>query len=172
MILGGDPIIHHVHAFGSMGRGESWAFTRLESVIEIRSDGKLLMLDPLLLEDCRETKSTVRERMQGYECLCLVVIMGPKVKSLLEGVAAAEGRRMKWQSHHHTLTGANGHPRAGGGVESALQPGGVISSCCKVHGDMVVVKAAGRTTEAVRTYLADLLNPLGPMVGRPPYSWS
>jgi hypothetical protein len=140
----------------------------MESLIRIKLEGAgLILYDPLLLEDGVAGMPTVAERMQGYECLCLVVVLGPKLAPLLEHIAAAENKRLGWQQH-----GANAITAMGkSSLHTETERGPVSSSCfCRPNVNMMVVRAAARTTEAMREYLKRILNPLTPIVGTGPYT--
>lgn len=159
-----------------MGRGESWAFARLAAETRISVGGELLLWEPLVLENSvsegQGPEQGVRERMEGFECLCLVVLVGPRVAAAIQAVSRTQGRPSFQQR-----VAAKGGGGSGGGERPWLDDQWCITSLCRLlegpqetTGNGLALKVAGRATEDVAGLLAALLGPLEPVVGLSPYA--
>ncbi len=163
----------------SMGRGESWAFDRLAAETRVSLGGQLLLWEPLVLDNTEaDAPAAVGERMGGFECFCLVVLMGPRMEPVIEAVSQTQGRPTFQQRMAANL---------GSSASAAEQLGRqrCITSLCRLLDDSdsngradangvnvgkaLALKVAGRATEDVAGLLASLLAPLESVVGTRPY---
>jgi hypothetical protein len=159
-----------------MGRGESWAFSRLAAETRVVLGGRLLLWEPLVLDNNIATaeSGSVSERMGGFECFALLVLVGPRVAPAIAAVSQTQGRPTFQQ-----------RVAAGGKAAAAVQQergGGrcCLTSLCRLLDEggsdggggveALALKVAGRTTEDVTLLLAALLAPLERVVGARPYS--
>jgi urease accessory protein UreH len=131
-------------------------FERLDSETVIMHGGKLLLWEPLVLQNGAGLVP-VADRMLEYSCFCLVAIIGPRLKALRDHVRTSEGRP-RWQCK---------------AAEKRMAPsapvGGCLTSVCELGEQGLAFKATGHTTEAVYDLLRGLLKPLKDVVGAEPY---
>lgn len=165
-----------------MGRGESWAFSRLAAETRVVLGGRLLLWEPLVLDNTTaataEAGGGVSERMGGFECFALLVLMGPRAAPAIAAVSQTQGRPTFQQR-----VAAGG--KAAAAVQQDKQEKGAggrtcLTSLCRlldeggsdggVGVEALALKVAGRTTEDVTLLLAALLAPLEGVVGARPYS--
>lgn len=160
-----------------MGRGESWAFDRLAAETRVTLGGRLLLWEPLVLDNTEAypgVGACVSERMLGFACFCLLVLVGPRAEPSIQAVSQTQGRPTFQQRA----------AAAGGGGKAAAttaldQDKSCITSLCRLLdpggtdrgiGNALALKVAGRATEDVAGLLASLLAPLEGVVGARPYS--
>ncbi|KAB1227806.1 Urease accessory protein D [Morella rubra] len=83
---------------GRHERGEKWDFELYESTNHIfLEDDEPLFLDKVLLE--RGSVGSVTERMQDYQVIAMVVLLGPKIKHVQNQVQEDVKRIMSEQLH-------------------------------------------------------------------------
>lgn len=174
-----------------MGRGESWAFARLAAETRISFGGRLLLWEPLLLDNTDEGEQKggdtgVRQRMAGCECFCLLVLLGPRVEPAIQAVNRTQGRPT-FQQRVATSSRSSSNSTRGDNAQHAATSTEVgqrcITSLCRLWdsddapgkdgapaiGNALALKVAGKTTEDVYAMLASLLAPLEGVVGCRPY---
>jgi hypothetical protein len=89
---GGSLVLIDWFTSGRAGRGEEWAFSRLESTNRVTVGGRLILLDPLVL-DPTDGGGRLAGRMGGFGCYCLGVMVGPRAQGVVQSVMAQEGRK-------------------------------------------------------------------------------
>jgi len=128
---------------GRAARGERWGFARYASRNDVHVGGRHVLADALVL-DPADGPIDAPHRMGPYECLALLLLVGPAVADaaarVLETVAAEP-------VHRGTDLVVSASPLAGG----------------------VLLRAAGRTTELVARYLRDRLDFITPVLGDDPF---
>jgi len=81
---------------GRAARGERWAFSRFQSCNEVLIAGERALLDALMLDSAYGAMS-VGDRMGRFNCVALVVLLGPQLstaaKRVLDEVAAHPVKR-------------------------------------------------------------------------------
>lgn len=168
-----------------MGRGESWAFARLAAETRVTLGGRLLLWEPLVLDNTTNEGAAegqggggVGERMGGFECFALLVLAGPRAAPAIEAVSRTQGR----PTFQQRVAGKAAVGAAGAGAGTGAGAGErCITSLCRLlgaddgadgvgGGEALALKVAGRATEDVAVLLAALLAPLEAVVGARPYS--
>ncbi|THV07657.1 UreD-domain-containing protein [Dendrothele bispora CBS 962.96] len=143
---------------GRRSRGEEWVFSRYSSVNEIVVDGKRIARDVLLLEteegkdDVRMGSSTqqrtLADRLSPYACYATVLLSGPAIQTLAEGLRERYGKMT---------------------VMKATTPTELLwslsSICSDSDGLGMIVRVAGKDTELVKEWLRDALSSLADVVG-------
>jgi urease accessory protein UreH len=160
-----------------MGRGESWVFDSLSAETRVSLGGQLLLWEPLVLDNTGPPRGDggVSGRMAGFECFCLVVLVGPLMEPAIQAVAQTQGRptfQQRAAAQQGSATAANAQRAAAAGGEQRC-----ITSLCRLLdqdgdetvGNALALKVAGRATEDVTGLLAALLAPLEKVVGVRPY---
>ena len=142
---------------GREARGERWAFARCRTENVVRVGAKTVARDVLLLEDdgADPAVTSYRAAVEPYACYATLILLGPRVRALLEGIAA------DWLA-------ARTVRQSGRGGRSQLDD--VLWSYCPIDDDRGgVVRCAGRNTQLVRNWLRKRLQPLEAMLGRDLY---
>ncbi len=70
---------------GRAARGERWAFNTFQSRNDVFVDGQRVFLDSLLLDGCEENL-TGAHRMGRFNCLAMLLLMGPPVAAASENI--------------------------------------------------------------------------------------
>lgn len=159
-----------------MGRGESWEFARLESETRVTVGGQVLLWEPLLLEN--GPSDTSASRMGVFECFCLLVLVGPRLRGVMQTILETQGR-----PSFTSLTQLQQHGEAGRWsncqnerIRKCVKHPRCISSVCRLVPDStspaLALKVAGQATQDVHQLLSTLLEPLEDIVGCRPYRQS
>ncbi|XP_047338466.1 urease accessory protein D [Impatiens glandulifera] len=146
---------------GRIETGEKWDFEMYKSINRIfAEDGQPVFIDSVLLEKGRY--SPVSERMQHYQVLAMVIIMGPRLKHIQDQIQEEVKRMMSHELLHS--------PRKTDHFSSKPD---FLTSCSafgpKGGGGGVVVRIASTTTESVYKFLRHQLANLEPLLGAIPY---
>ncbi|XP_057970760.1 urease accessory protein D isoform X1 [Malania oleifera] len=146
--------------------GEKWEFELYRSTNHILlEDGQPLFLDTVLLE--RESFSSISERMQGYQVMAMIIILGPKLKHVQNQFQEDVKRMMSEQLH---FPSALGNSRKTNSDDHLTKPSFIGS--CSVFGPKgfgVVVRIASMTTESVYKFLQNQLASMETLFGVPLY---
>ncbi|KAJ9564727.1 hypothetical protein OSB04_000693 [Centaurea solstitialis] len=144
--------------------GEKWDFGLYKSTNHIYLESKPLFLDTVLLES--ESGTSIAERMQGYQVIAMVIMLGPKLKHIQDEVQEDVKKMMSEQLHMPSTGGRN---KACNGDEYTKPS--LIASCNPFgpKGVGVVMRIAATTTESVYRFLHHQLAGLEPMLGLCPY---
>ncbi|KAF9600391.1 hypothetical protein IFM89_008740 [Coptis chinensis] len=142
--------------------GESWDFKLYKSTNHIFLEDQPLFLDSVLLEDGSIT--SISERMQGYQVIAMVILLGPKLKEVQIQVKEHVKRMMYEQLYTPTL-GCKKRKSFG-----QTKPD-MIASCSAFgpKGIGVVVRISAITTESVYRFLHLQLTSMEPLLGVSPY---
>ncbi|GKV18002.1 hypothetical protein SLEP1_g28439 [Rubroshorea leprosula] len=148
--------------------GEKWDFELYKSTNHIYLEGNQpIFLDTLLLE--RGSTVSVREHMQEYHVIAMVVIYGPNLKHIQDQVQKNVKMMMSEQLHSpSTSLGCHVRMRSD---NWSVKPSIVAS--CSVFGPKgigVVVRVVAMETESVYSFLQQQLVGLEPLIGLQPYS--
>uniref|UniRef100_A0A453NK15 Urease accessory protein D n=1 Tax=Aegilops tauschii subsp. strangulata TaxID=200361 RepID=A0A453NK15_AEGTS len=155
---------------GRYESGEKWDFTSYKSVNHILlEEYQPLFIDSVLLEqgsDC-----TIAERMQEYNVVAMVVLLGPKLKHIQDQMQDEVKNVMSVQLHPPTSGGGRYAARP-----QALHPQSppLVASCSPFSrmGTGMVARIVAVSTESVYTFLRHHLAALEPFLGVTPYSSS
>ncbi|XP_024975638.1 urease accessory protein D [Cynara cardunculus var. scolymus] len=141
--------------------GEKWDFGLYKSTNHIYLESKPLFLDTVLLE--HESATSIAERMQCYQVIAMVILLGPKLKHIQDQVQEDVKKMMMEQLHMPSRTKACNSDRY-------TKPS-LIASCNPFgpKGVGVVIRIAATTTESVYRFLQHQLAGLEPMLGLCPY---
>lgn len=147
--------------------GERWDFKLYKSTNQIFIDGdQPLFLDSILLE--QGSTSSIAERMQDYQVLAMIVILGPKLQHIQNQIQQivkkmmSERLRMPSSALRHYGENNTSH--------SLTKPDFIVSSSVfGPKGVGVVVRIAAMTTESVHNFLHHQLASLEPLLGVSPY---
>lgn len=129
------------------GQGEEWTFSRYrsENVVVLDSESKVLANDVLLLEHTHPAPTTpspdcttsYHHRVAPYHCYATLLLFGPSTSALLATLAASFARITQYpQSNPYEL---------------------VWSFSALHHGSAGIARCAGRSTEAVREWVREVL---------------
>lgn len=147
--------------------GENWDFELYKSTNHIFSEGdEPLFLDSVLLEE--RSGTSVAEQMQGYRCIAMVIILGPKLTQLQSRVQDEVKRMMSVKFRAPTLArGCQVQP----GSEGSPTGPALLASCSYFGPKRVglVVRIASTTTDSVYVFLRHHLASLEPILGISPY---
>ncbi|XP_057970761.1 urease accessory protein D isoform X2 [Malania oleifera] len=161
-----DPVTCFSTASGRHESGEKWEFELYRSTNHILlEDGQPLFLDTVLLE--RESFSSISERMQGYQVMAMIIILGPKLKHVQNQFQEDVKRMMSEQLH---FPSALGNSRKTNSDDHLTKPSFIGS--CSVFGPKgfgVVVRIASMTTESVYKFLQNQLASMETLFGVPLY---
>ncbi|XP_057970762.1 urease accessory protein D isoform X3 [Malania oleifera] len=119
----------------------------------------------VLLE--RESFSSISERMQGYQVMAMIIILGPKLKHVQNQFQEDVKRMMSEQLH---FPSALGNSRKTNSDDHLTKPSFIGS--CSVFGPKgfgVVVRIASMTTESVYKFLQNQLASMETLFGVPLY---
>ncbi|XP_047081001.1 urease accessory protein D-like [Lolium rigidum] len=156
---------------GRYENGEIWDFSSYKSVNHILlEEDQPLFIDSVLLE--QGSNCSIAERMQEYNVVAMVVLLGPKLKHIQDQMQDEVKNMMSVQLRP---------PTSGGGRYAArLQPlpsqkrPPLIASCSPFGhmGTGMVARIVAVSTESVYNFLRDHLAALEPFLGATPYSAS
>ncbi|KAL3632330.1 hypothetical protein CASFOL_025314 [Castilleja foliolosa] len=147
---------------GRHERGEKWAFSRYKSTNRILlQDDEPVFLDTILLE--QGTHSSISERMQDYQAIAMIVLLGPKLKLIQIQIQEDVKKLMSQQLHFPSVGSSERH--------RSLPKPSFIASCSTFgpKGIGVVIRVASTTTEAVYSFLQHQLASMEPLLGASPY---
>ena len=131
---------------GRHASGERWAFDRYASRLNVRCDGQLVLGDSLLLSS---GEGPLAERMDRFECLCLIALVGPAARE--HGAVASERiARLKARARVDLLV-----------ASAPLGPGGEAGH---------VIRLAGESPEAVARAARDYLSFVPAVLGDDPWA--
>ncbi|KAJ8631215.1 hypothetical protein MRB53_024538 [Persea americana] len=146
---------------GRHENGEKWDFEFYKSTNNIFLEGdQPLFLDSVLLE--QGSCSSIAERMQDYQVIAMVILMGPQLKHLQTQVQGEVKKIMSTQFYAPGMKRKSEHCQ----IKPAL-----IASCSAFGPKSVgvVVRIAAMTTESVYTFLRHQLASMEPLLGASPY---
>ncbi|KAK2988330.1 hypothetical protein RJ640_000317 [Escallonia rubra] len=147
--------------------GEKWDFELYKSTNHIFLAGdEPLFLDTILLDQTSIT--SIAERMQDYQVIAMVILLGPKLKHVQNQVKENVQKMMSEQLHISS-TSFGGYKKAR--TDLCFAPPSFVASCSAFgpQGTGVVVRIAAMTTESVYRFLQHQLASLEPLLGVPPY---
>ncbi|KAM1212971.1 hypothetical protein ACFX2J_004450 [Malus domestica] len=147
--------------------GEKWDFDLYKSINHIfMENDEPLFLDAVHLE--RGNISSIAERMQDYQVIAMVVLLGPKIKHIQNLVQENVKRIMSDQLHIPST--ASGHQIKTHSDNRFAKPSFIASSSVfGPKGIGVVVRVAATTTESVYKFLQHQLAGMEPLLGVSPY---
>jgi urease accessory protein len=131
---------------GRHASGERWAFDRYASRLNVRRDGELVLGDSLLLSS---REGPLAERMERFECLCLIALVGPAAREH-GAVASHRIARLEARARADLLAGA-----------APLGAGGEAGH---------VIRLAGVSPEAVGRAARDYLRFVPALLGDDPWA--
>jgi len=147
--------------------GERWDFELYKSTNNIFLEGdQPLFLDAILLEQGSIT--SVAERMQDYQVLAMVILLGPKLQHVQNQVQQYVKNMMSEQLRMPS-TALRAYGKTNN--DHRLTKPAFIASCSGFgpKGVGVVVRIAATTTESVYRFLQHQLLSLEPLLGVSPY---
>lgn len=148
--------------------GEKWDFELYRSTNHIFLEGNQpLFLDSVLLEQGSITN--IAERMQDYQVIAMVILLGPKLKQIQIQVQE-NVRRMMSEQLYLPSTGLRSHGKAHSDLFLAKPTFVVSCSAFGPKGIGVVVRIAAVTTESVYRFLQHQLAGMETLLGVSPYS--
>ncbi|KAF6137585.1 hypothetical protein GIB67_031864 [Kingdonia uniflora] len=145
--------------------GEKWDFNLYKSTNHIFLDGdQPLFLDSVLLE--QESITSVAERMQGYQVIAMVILVGPKLKEIQHQVQE-DVKRMMSKQFYSPFSSLRCNSKT---APSRTKPT-LIASCSSFgpKGLGVVVRISAMTTESVYEFLRYHLSSMELLLGMSPY---
>ncbi|KAJ3679283.1 hypothetical protein LUZ60_017294 [Juncus effusus] len=143
---------------GRFKSGENWDFNSYKSTNHVYLEDKPLFIDSVLLE--KSLDNSIAERMQEYQVIAMIVILGPKLKEMQKNVKEEIRELMSGQLRTPTS-----------GSQRNRDAPNLIASCSSFgpQGIGVVIRVASKTTESVYEFLRHHLSPLESFLGAPPY---
>lgn len=147
--------------------GEKWNFDLYKSTNHIfLDDDQPLFLDTLLLE--RGSITTIPERMQEYQVIAMIVLLGPKLKHVQNQIQENVKKMMEEQFCKPSAT-LGRRPRTNSNC--CLAKPALIASCSVFgpKGIGVVVRIAAMSTESVYGFLQHELAGMDSLLGVSPY---
>ncbi|KAM5587085.1 urease accessory protein D [Rosa sericea] len=146
--------------------GEKWDFDLYKSANHIFIGDEPLFLDMVHLES--GSASSIAERMQDYQVIAMVVLLGPKIKYIQDLVQENVKRMMSEQLHIPST--ASGRQKNTKSDYRFTKPSFIASSSVfGPKGIGVVVRIAATTTESVYEFLQHQLAGMEPLLGVSPY---
>ncbi|POM57417.1 UreD domain containing hypothetical protein [Phytophthora palmivora] len=137
---------------------EHWDFDEYDTTSEVFVAGDRLVTDRVRLAD--EEDVSLRQRMHGMHVLGLMVVVGAKLKVIIDQLLELSTRKKLHNAREITpqgrLAAANTFP-------------GVIASASSLGTNAVIVRFCGQDTEAAMTYVKAMLEPLRESIGFTPY---
>lgn len=130
---------------GRTARGERWEFTRFQSRNDVFVEGHRVFLDSLLL-DPADGPLTGAHRLGRFNCVAMLLIMGPGVEAVGERALAGV-----------TARGVARNPP-------------LVASVSRITAGGVVLRVGGESTEAVGRELHQHLQPLTALLGDDPWA--
>ncbi|XP_075105505.1 urease accessory protein D isoform X3 [Nicotiana tabacum] len=170
---------------GRHERGEKWDFDLYKSTNHIFHNGdEPLFLDTVFLE--QGTHAGIAERMQDYQVIAMVILLGPKLK-LIQNQIQEDVKKIMSQSLHMPTIGSRQYSNRH--TDHCLTKPSFVASCsifgpkvsptdtysislvaCEFQGIGVVTRIAAMTTESVYNFLQHQLSSMEPLLGVKPYS--
>ncbi|XP_059297243.1 urease accessory protein D isoform X3 [Lycium ferocissimum] len=153
---------------GRHERGEKWDFDLYKSTNHIFHDGdEPLFLDTILLE--QGTDAGLAERMQDYQVIAMVILLGPKLKHVQNQIQE-DVKKIMSQSLHMITIGSRQYTSRHN--DHHLTKPSFLASCSVFgpKGIGVVTRIAAMTTESVYNFLQHQLSSMEPLLGVCPYS--
>lgn len=132
---------------GRRTMGEDWAFSRYYSANEVWADGRRIANDVMLLEDRKVYSRTLGDRLAPYSCYAMVILCGPLVQAVINGMIAQYGRIS---------------------VLKATIPPEMLWSLSPMGSEgrrWAVVRVAAKEAEVVKRWLGQALEGLQPIIG-------
>ncbi|CAN6277697.1 unnamed protein product, partial [Urochloa humidicola] len=148
--------------------GEKWDFSFYKSVNHIFLGDQPLFIDSVLLE--QGSNCSIAEQMKEYNVIAMIVLLGPKLKSIQEQMQD-EVRKL--------MSGQLRPPTSGGGLYAMRsqppqrpQRPPLVASCSSFGhtGTGMIARVAAVSTELVYSFLRQHLAALEPFVGASPYA--
>eukprot|EP00644_Phytophthora_capsici_P011072 jgi/Phyca11/506147/fgenesh2_kg.PHYCAscaffold_18_\ len=137
---------------------EHWDFSEYDTTSEVFVGGERLLTDRVRLAD--EEDVDIRQRMHGMHVLGLMVIVGPKLKTIMDKLLELSTRKKLHNARDITpqgrLAAANIFP-------------GVIASASSLESNSVIVRFCGQDAESAMSYVKAMLEPLREIIGFTPY---
>ncbi|XP_062223961.1 urease accessory protein D-like isoform X4 [Phragmites australis] len=155
---------------GRYESGEKWDFRFYKSVNHIFLGDQPLFIDSVLLE--QGSNSTIAERMQEYNVIAMVVLLGPKLKHIQDQMQDEVRKLMSVQLRPPTSGGSRYAMRSQSSLHPQRPP--LIASCSPFGhtGTGMVARVAAVSTESVYSFLRHHLAALEAFLGASPYSAS
>ncbi|NP_001293068.1 urease accessory protein D isoform X1 [Solanum lycopersicum] len=150
--------------------GEKWNFDLYRSMNNIfHNDDEPLFLDTALLE--QGTCSDIAERMQDYQVIAMVILLGPKLKHVQNQIQEDVKKIMSQSLHMPTIGSRQSTSRHN---DHHLTKPSFLASCSIFgpKGIGVVTRIAAMTTESVYNFLQHQLSSMEPLLGVKPYSYA
>lgn len=148
--------------------GERWDFELYRSTNNILyEDDEPLLLDTVLLE--QGSVSPIAERMQDYQVIAMVIVLGPRLKDLQSQVQ----KNVKSMMFEYLQVKPSASGRStGSNSDLCVTKPNFIASCSAFgpKGVGLLVRVAATTTESVYRFLHLQLSCLEPLLGVSPYS--
>lgn len=148
--------------------GERWDFELYRSTNNILyEDDEPLLLDTVLLE--QGSVSPIAERMQDYQVIAMVIVLGPRLKDLQSQVQ--KNVKSMMFEYLQVKPSASGRGTRSNSDLRVTKPN-FIASCSAFgpKGVGLLVRVAATTTESVYRFLHLQLSCLEPLLGVSPYS--
>uniref|UniRef100_A0A7N0TIW0 Urease accessory protein D n=1 Tax=Kalanchoe fedtschenkoi TaxID=63787 RepID=A0A7N0TIW0_KALFE len=150
---------------GRHENGEKWDFELYKSTNNIITEGhQPLFLDAVLLD--HGSSISIAERMQGYQVVAMVVILGPKLVHVRHKFQE-EVKKLMTEQLYSSFT-VNGHHKRTRPDNNKLD----FIASCSVFGPKgvgLVVRITALTTESVYKFLQNQLASMELSLGAPPY---
>ncbi|KAI9912254.1 hypothetical protein PsorP6_009331 [Peronosclerospora sorghi] len=137
---------------------EHWDFTEYDTLLEIFLGEERLLTDRVRLADDEDV--SLRERMYGMHVLGIMVVIGDKVKSIIDDLLELSTRKKLCNPRDLTPQGR---------LETACTFPGVISSASPLGSGAVIVRFCGQDAESAMTFVKSMLKPLRGLIGFSPY---
>ncbi|XP_020269421.1 urease accessory protein D, partial [Asparagus officinalis] len=147
--------------------GEKWDFESYKSINHIYlKDDDPLFIDSVLLDQM--SGKSISDRMQDYQAIAMVIILGPKLKHIQDLLRAEVKQMMSGKFHSPTVNQRYQMTTESKHVQS--KPA-LLASCSSFgpKGIGVVVRIAATTTESIYVFLRHNLASLEPFLGAQPY---
>lgn len=146
--------------------GEKWNFELYKSTNHIICESNPLFLDTVLLE--QESITSIAERMQDYQVIAMVILLGPKLKHV-QNLIQENVKKMMSQELHIPSSSFGSYTKTRN--EHCFTKPNFIASCNAFgpKGFGVVIRIAATTTESVYRFLHQQLASMEPMLGLSPY---
>ncbi|CAO2044712.1 unnamed protein product [Urochloa humidicola] len=150
--------------------GEKWDFCFFKSVNHIFLGDQPLFIDSVLLE--QGSNCSIAEQMKEYNVIAMVVLVGPKLKSMQEQMQDEVRKLMSGQLRPPTSGGSLYAIRSQPLQRPQMPP--LVASCSPFGrtGTGMVARVAAVSTELVYGFLRQHLAALEPFLGAPPYAAS
>ncbi|EEY64206.1 uncharacterized protein PITG_02749 [Phytophthora infestans T30-4] len=137
---------------------EHWDFSEYDSTSEVFVGGERLVTDRVRLAD--EEDVSLRQRMYNMHVLGLMVIVGSKLKVIMDQLLELSTRKKLHNARDITPQGR---------LATANTFPGVIASASSLGENSVMVRFCGQDVEAAMAYVKAMLEPLREIIGFTPY---